>query len=185
MTLPIFLIGPRGCGKTTIGHALARARHYQFTDTDHALQEREQRTVATIVEQEGWARFRELESEALEAATRPQTVVATGGGIILAEGNRQFMRENGVVIYLQVPVAALIERLEAYPKTEQRPTLTGKPVRDEVGEVLAQREALYRATAHHIIDATATPDDVVGQILATLQNAFAPQEAQCAEAARE
>ncbi|MQK22003.1 AAA family ATPase, partial [Escherichia coli] len=54
MTLPIFLIGPRGCGKTTIGHALARARHYQFTDTDHALQEREQRTVATIVEQEGW-----------------------------------------------------------------------------------------------------------------------------------
>jgi shikimate kinase len=66
MTLPIFLIGPRGCGKTTIGHALARARHYQFTDTDHALQEREQRTVATIVEQEGWARFRELESEALK-----------------------------------------------------------------------------------------------------------------------
>ena len=104
MTLPIFLIGPRGCGKTTIGHALARARHYQFTDTDHALQEREQRTVATIVEQEGWARFRELESEALKAAARPETVVATGGGIILAEANRQFMRENGVVIYLQVPV---------------------------------------------------------------------------------
>lgn len=185
MTLPIFLIGPRGCGKTTIGHALARARHYQFTDTDHALQEREQRTVATIVEQEGWARFRELESEALKAAARPETVVATGGGIILAEANRQFMRENGVVIYLQVPVSALIERLEAYPKTEQRPTLTGKPVRDEVGEVLAQREALYLATAHHIIDATATPDDVVGHILATLQNVFAPQEAQCVEAARE
>ncbi|MGV8677976.1 shikimate kinase, partial [Pseudomonas aeruginosa] len=88
-------------------------------------------------------RFRELESEALKAAARPETVVATGGGIILAEANRQFMRENGVVIYLQVPVSALIERLEAYPKTEQRPTLTGKPVRDEVGEVLAQREALY------------------------------------------
>ena len=96
--------------------------------------------------------------------------MATGGGIILAEANRQFMRENGVVIYLQVPVSALIERLEAYPKTEQRPTLTGKPVRDEVGEVLAQREAL---------------DDVVGHILATLQNVFAPQEAQCVEAARE
>lgn len=57
--------------------------------------------------------------------------MATGGGIILAEANRQFMRENGVVIYLQVPVSALIERLEAYPKTEQRPTLTGKPVREK------------------------------------------------------
>ncbi|TCW15113.1 shikimate kinase [Raoultella sp. BIGb0138] len=185
MTLPIFLIGPRGCGKTTVGHALARARNYQFTDTDHALQEREQRTVATIVQQEGWDRFRELESEALKAATQPGTVVATGGGIILAEGNRQFMRENGVVIYLQASVSALIVRLEAYPKTEQRPTLTGKPVRDEVGEVLAQREALYRATAHHIIDATATPDEVVRQIMATLPGVSAPQEAQCVEAARE
>ncbi|WP_434636084.1 shikimate kinase AroL [Klebsiella sp. I138] len=185
MTLPIFLIGPRGCGKTTIGHALARARHYQFTDTDHALQEREQRTVAAIVEQEGWARFRELESEALKAATQPETIVATGGGIILTEGNRQFMRENGVVIYLQASVAALIDRLEAYPKTEQRPTLTGKPVRDEVGEVLAQREALYRATAHHIVDATATPDEVVRQILATLHADSASPQVKCAEGAKE
>ncbi|WP_434666882.1 shikimate kinase AroL [Klebsiella sp. B345] len=185
MTLPIFLIGPRGCGKTTVGHALARACNYPFTDTDHALQEREQRTVAAIVEQEGWARFRELESEALKAVTRPQTVVATGGGIVLAEGNRQFMRENGVVIYLQASVSALIDRLEAYPKAEQRPTLTGKPVRDEVGEVLAQREALYRATAHHIIDATAAPDEVVRQILATLHPLSALPQTSCAEAARE
>ncbi len=52
--------------------------------------------------------------------------------------------KNGIVIYLQASVNALIERLEAYPQAEQRPTLTGKPVREEVGEVLAQREALYR-----------------------------------------
>ena len=47
-------------------------------------------------------------------------------------------------------------------------SLTGKPIRDEVGEVLAQREALYRAAAHHIIDATATPDEVVEQIMTTV-----------------
>lgn len=144
MTQPIFLIGPRGCGKTTVGHALARARHFQFSDTDHRLQAHEQRTVAEIVQAEGWARFRELETLSLKAVTLPNTVIATGGGIVLAEGNRQFMRENGVVIYLQASVSALIDRLEAYPKAEQRPTLTGKPVREEVGEVLAQREALYR-----------------------------------------
>ena len=78
------------------------------------------------------------------------------------------MRENGVVIYLEASVSALIDRLEAYPKAEQRPTLTGKPIRDEVGEVLAQREALYRAAAHHIIDATVSPDEVVEQIMATV-----------------
>ena len=78
------------------------------------------------------------------------------------------MRENGIVIYLQASVNALIERLEAYPQSEQRPTLTGKPVREEVGEVLAQREALYRETAHHTVDATATPDAVVEQIMTML-----------------
>lgn len=131
MTQPIFLIGPRGCGKTTVGHALARARHFQFSDTDHRLQAHEQRTVAEIVQAEGWARFRELETLSLKAVTLPNTVIATGGGIVLAEGNRQFMRENGVVIYLQASVSALIDRLEAYPKAEQRPTLTGKPVREK------------------------------------------------------
>jgi shikimate kinase len=81
--------------------------------------------VAEIVQAEGWARFRELETLSLKAVTLPNTVIATGGGIMLAEGNRQFMRENGVVIYLQASVSALIDRLEAYPKAEQRPTLTG------------------------------------------------------------
>ena len=173
MTQPIFLIGPRGCGKTTVGHALARARHFQFSDTDHRLQAHEQRTVAEIVQAEGWARFRELETLSLKAVTLPNTVIATGGGIILAECNRQFMRENGVVIYLQASVSALIDRLEAYPKAEQRPTLTGTPVREEVGEVLAQREALYRDAAHHIVDATASPDRVVEQIMTMLCGATA------------
>ncbi|HFT6582304.1 TPA: shikimate kinase AroL [Klebsiella pneumoniae] len=173
MTQPIFLIGPRGCGKTTVGHALARARHFQFSDTDHRLQAHEQRTVAEIVQAEGWARFRELETLSLKAVTLPNTVIATGGGIVLAEGNRQFMRENGVVIYLQASVSALIDRLEAYPKAEQRPTLTGKPVCEEVGEVLAQREALYRDAAHHIVDATASPDRVVEQIMSMLCSATA------------
>ena len=120
MTQPIFLIGPRGCGKTTVGHALARARHFQFSDTDHRLQAHEQRTVAEIVQAEGWARFRELETLSLKAVTLPNTVIATGGGIVLAEGNRQFMRENGVVIYLQASVSALIDRLEAYPNADRK-----------------------------------------------------------------
>ena len=138
MTQPIFLIGPRGCGKTTVGHALARARHFQFSDTDHRLQAHEQRTVAEIVQAEGWARFRELETLSLKAVTLPNTVIATGGGIVLAEGNRQFMRENGVVIYLQASVSAL-----------------------------------YRDAAHHIVDATASPDRVVEQIMSMLCSATA------------
>ena len=115
MTQPIFLVGPRGCGKTTVGLALARACQSQFIDTDHWLQEHAGQTIAEIVEKEGWESFRARETAALEAVTAPATVIATGGGIILAEYNRQFLREKGIVIYLCAPVSTLVGRLEAYP----------------------------------------------------------------------
>lgn len=104
MIQPLFLVGPRGCGKTTVGKALADALERRFVDTDQWLQANVQMTVADIVEREGWAGFRAREAAALEAVTAPATVVATGGGIILAEQNRHFMRNNGIVIYLSAPV---------------------------------------------------------------------------------
>lgn len=168
MTLPIFLIGARGCGKSTIGAELAQVRDCRFVDTDHALQELAQMTIATIVEKEGWPGFRARETAALQAVSAPATVIATGGGIILSEVNRRFMRETGVVIYLCAPVAVLAERLEAFPEEAQRPTLTGRPISQEVSEVLAQRDALYREAAHHIVNAAQSPEQVVADIQAAL-----------------
>ena len=165
---PIFLIGARGCGKTTVGQKLALACRFAFVDSDRMLQARAGKSIADIVALEGWDSFRALEARTLRAVTEASAVIATGGGVILAPENRTFMRERGRVIYLQAPVPVLARRLEASPEEEQRPTLTGKPIRDEVGEVLAQREALYRAAAHHIINATATPDEVVEQIMTTV-----------------
>lgn len=173
MTLPIFLIGARGCGKTTVGRTLALAQGCQFIDTDYWLQENAQQTIAAIVEQEGWDGFRARETAALEAVSAPSRVVATGGGIILREYNRRFMRENGVVIYLCAPVEVLADRLEAFPQEGQRPTLTGKPISEEVSEVLAQRDALYREAAHYVVDAAQSPDKVVSDIEAALQLARA------------
>ncbi|MGL5967092.1 MAG: shikimate kinase AroL [Kluyvera sp.] len=168
MTQPIFLIGARGCGKTTIGQALTHACHFRFVDTDLALQQQAGMSVAEIVAAEGWPGFRARETQTLKSVTQPGTVVATGGGIILAAENRAFMRQNGIVVYLDAPVAILARRLEAFPEAEQRPTLTGKPISEEVAEVLAQRDALYRETAHYIVDASATPDQVVTLILNAL-----------------
>ncbi len=121
MNPPIFLVGPRGCGKTTVGLELARLCQSQFVDTDHWLQENAGKTIADIVEDEGWESFRARETATLEAVTAPSTVIATGGGIILAPYNRQFMREKGVVIYLCAPVSTLVGRLEAFPEEGQRP----------------------------------------------------------------
>ena len=176
MTEPIFLIGARGCGKTTVGQRLAEACQFSFIDTDLILQQRAGRTIADIVAKEGWPAFRQRETQTLQSVTAPQTVIATGGGIILAPVNRDYLRHHGIVIYLKAPVAVLAGRLEAFPEEAQRPTLTGKPISEEVREVLAQRDALYRETAHFTVDAACDPDDVVAQILAAIRSGYATSE---------
>jgi shikimate kinase len=173
MTQPLFLVGARGCGKTTVGGELAQALNYRFADTDHWLRQNTGMNVAQIVEGEGWAGFRQRESLALQAVTAPEQVIATGGGMVLADHNRRFMRECGVVIYLEASVAELARRLEAFPEEGQRPTLTGRGISDEVAEVLAARDALYREAAHHVVDASLPPQQVVTQILCALRLADA------------
>jgi len=173
MSLPIYLIGARGCGKTTVGEALAQALGYVFCDTDYYLRQLSGKTVAEIVAEEGWPGFRRRESASLVAVTENNKVIATGGGMVLAEENRRFMRDNGQVIYLDAPADVLAARIDAYPENGQRPTLTGRPIAEEMAEVLAARDGIYRQTAHHIVDAMQEPEDVVRQIITALSVACA------------
>ncbi|MGD8106965.1 shikimate kinase AroL [Pantoea sp. FN0302] len=168
MSLPIFLIGARGCGKTTVGESLAQVLGYAFCDTDHYLQQSTGKTVAEIVAAEGWEGFRQHETDALIAVTAPETIIATGGGMVLAEANRCFMQERGQVIWLQANATVLAARLADYPQTSQRPTLTGRSITEEMAEVLDERASLYQQTAHHIIDAMQAPERVVMAILNAL-----------------
>ncbi|WP_434462457.1 shikimate kinase AroL [Serratia plymuthica] len=169
MTQTIFMVGARGAGKTTVGSALAQTMGYHFTDTDLFMQQTTQMSVAEMVAHEGWLGFRRRESIALQTVTQSSTVVATGGGMILAEENRRFMRQHGTVIYLRSPADVLAQRLEEYPQDAQRPTLTGRPIAEEMLEVLAAREALYQEAAHFVMDGTGSPQQVVEQILSALQ----------------
>ena len=119
----IYLVGPRACGKTTLGKALSEVLDVPYCDTDH--------------------------SEELAG----RGVVATGGGMVLAEANRRYMREHGRVFFLSAPVEVLAARLRRNPLEAQRPSLTGKSLDDEVREVLEARLPLYRDAAHHELDA--------------------------------
>ncbi len=174
MTQPLFLVGARGCGKTTSGQALSHALGLRFIDTDRWLQDDAGMSVAQIVELEGWAGFRRRESQALHAVTAPDTVIATGGGMVLAAENRRFMREHGTVIYLCAPAQELARRLEAFPEEGLRPTLTGRAISDEVAQVLAERDALYRDAAHIIVDASRSPEQVVEYIQQALTCTSSP-----------
>ena len=153
----IFLVGARACGKTTVGKALAKKLKLPFADTDQHLLDNAGRSVDQIVEAEGWAGFRQRESAALREVTNARThggVISTGGGMVLAEANRVFMRQYGMVVFLDAPVEVLAERLGRNPLSSQRPSLTGKGQVEEIGDVLKERRPLYEAAAHHIVDAT-------------------------------
>ena len=95
-TQRIFLVGPRGCGKTTIGLMLATKLGARFWDTDLVLQDLLGRSIADFVASEGWERFREEEHKALclvleKADVQCPHVVSTGGGIVLGEANRKLL----------------------------------------------------------------------------------------------
>ncbi|TNL00487.1 shikimate kinase AroL [Kosakonia cowanii] len=177
MSLPIFLIGARGCGKNTVGKALSLG--YAFCDTDHHLQLTTQLSVADIVAAEGWEGFRARETESLHAVTAPLTVIATGGGMVLAEENCRFMQEQGRIIWLSSSPGVMAERLESQPETAQRPSLTGRPVADEMEEVLRERARLYRTAAHHQVNAMQSPDCVVDEILLFLTLARSGDSVAC------
>lgn len=180
----IYLVGARASGKTTVGRRLAGDLGLSFVDTDIRLGQRHGLTVAEVVAKVGWPAFRALESEVLAevAAEESPAVVATGGGMILAEANRALMKRSGLVFYLSAPAEVLAARLLADPKTEQRPSLTGRSVVEEVAQVLAERERLYREAAHQVVDASADFEEEIAAIkagLAALQDAGAagPQPA--------
>jgi shikimate kinase len=146
----IFLVGMMGAGKTTVGRALAHRLKREFVDTDRLLVERTGVAVATVFEIEGEDGFRRRESVLLrELCEGAGQVVATGGGIVLAEDNRSVMRESGTVIYLRARLESLWERTR---HDASRPLLATPNPREKLAELLTERDPLYREAAHMVVD---------------------------------
>lgn len=147
----IFLIGPRACGKTSVGRGLAERLGLDFVDTDHRLVAEVGMEIADYVEAVGWDGFRDKESEVLRAvAAEEPCVVGCGGGIVLREVNRDVLR-TGVTLYLKADPEELARRLMCDPNEAQRPSLTGKSIVDEVRDVLSERAPLYEGCADVIL----------------------------------
>jgi len=147
----LVLVGPRGSGKTTLGHALARVLDVPVYDTDRMVEESAGEPLSRLWEREGEEAFRIFESGALEALSRlPPGVVSTGGGIVLRPENRAALRRLGFVLYLHVPEEQLVARLVA--SSDRRPRLRdGIPLADEIRQVSAERDPLYREVADHTL----------------------------------
>lgn len=143
----IFLIGPRACGKTSVGRKLADRLGVDFVDTDHALVAFVGMEIAEYVELNGWDAFRDREVETLAREAAPGgRVIGCGGGIILREENRAVLA-SGVTLYLKAEAEELARRLMKDPNEAQRPSLTGKSVVEEVQDILDARAHLYEGCA--------------------------------------
>ena len=161
----IFFVGGRGAGKTTVGGALARALGWSSVDTDILVEEDAGMSIARMVEARGWDYFREKEARALERACRMErVVVSTGGGIVLKPENRERLRGSGIVVWLNADARVLVSRIGSREGWSSRPSLTGASPAEEMAQVLAQREPLYRETATLILDAALPVSELVAAI---------------------
>jgi shikimate kinase len=172
----IYLIGYRGCGKSTAGKLLAEKLHWNFIDADQVLEAREGRSIRAIFSEEGEPYFRDIESEVLLSLSKgSKTVVATGGGVILRPQNREILRDTGFVVWLTAPAEALWERIQVDPVTHERRPNLGVGGLCEVAELLAYREPLYFQTAHlEIPAANQSPEQSADAILSAWRTACSP-----------
>jgi len=149
------LVGYRGTGKSTIGRLLADRLRRPFVDADDQIVERSGRTIRAIFEESGEPVFRDWEERVLReiAASRPNAVLATGGGAILREPNRRLLRSFGLVVWLRAEPGELARRLEADSRARHgRPSLTSAGTLQEIADVLEVRTPLYRAVSDVEVD---------------------------------
>ncbi len=146
----LFLVGPMGSGKTTIGRQLARRLKKTFFDSDHEIEDHTGASISLIFDIEGEAGFRSREKTIIDELTQQKNIVlSTGGGVILAEENRQHLKNRGIVIYLHAPLKKLFYRTS---RDKNRPLLQTDDPREKLRQIVEERDPLYRETADLIVE---------------------------------
>jgi len=165
----VFLVGPMGAGKTTIGMPLAKSLAKKFYDCDKEIELRTGANIPLIFELEGEAGFRKRETLMLaEMSQLDDIVLATGGGVVLLEENRQLLKERGFVVYLTAPLDQLYQRTN---KDRDRPLLLTKDPRAKIAQLLAQRTLFYEEIADLMVDTgSKNVKEVVSLIVQTLND---------------
>ncbi|MEQ8787158.1 MAG: shikimate kinase [Pirellulaceae bacterium] len=166
----LYLIGYRGVGKSTVARLLAERLQRTFLDADVELERRAGRTIADIFAADGEGVFRELESDVIaDLARRHDLVVALGGGAVMREQNRAALA-GGRIVWLTADAETILARVTSdATTTERRPNLTTSGGLDEIVQLLAVRDPVYRQCAALTVDTEGkSPGQVVDEIVASL-----------------
>jgi|TARA_Y100001973_G_C4956336_1_gene212748 shikimate kinase len=146
----IFLVGPMGAGKSTIGRQLARQLHLEFFDSDAEIERRTGADIAWVFELEGEEGFRAREEKVIEELTENSGIVlATGGGSILSKESRNRLSARGIVVYLQTPIEKQLARTQ---RDKRRPLIAeADDPRAVLEELAEQRNPLYEEIADVVV----------------------------------
>lgn len=146
----LYLVGPMGVGKTTIGRLLAQRLGKRFIDLDDEIEHRSGATIPWIFDVEGEEGFRRRESELLEeVAAASDIVLSTGGGVVLSAANRRVLKDTGLVIFLTASVEQLYQRTL---KDKKRPLLQVPDRRQVIERLKRDRDPLYREVADLVFE---------------------------------
>jgi len=166
--LNVFLIGPMGAGKSTIGRLLSQELALEFHDSDREIEERAGTNIPWIFDVEGEEGFRQREEAAIDELTQLDNIVlATGGGAVLREANRRHLQSRGTVVYLHTSIE---QQLERTAKDRNRPLLQTENPRAVLEALIQQRDPLYRACCDLLIKTDRRhPKGVVNDIVRFLK----------------
>lgn len=173
----VYLTGFMASGKSTVGPRVASRLGLPFLDLDRLIAGHDGRSIPEIFDEDGEDAFRRLEAEALQkTADTDELVVALGGGALVDVDNRVFAKEHGWVVYLEVDVETVLERVGE--EAERRPLLQddeGVPLSSEemearIEKMMTEREPSY-AAAHDTVDATQTVPEIVDAVVDSVRAA--------------
>jgi shikimate kinase len=160
----VYLVGPMGAGKSTIGRLLAAELRLEFKDTDKEIEDRSGVDIPWIFDMEGEEGFRNRETAMLEELTQlDKVLLATGGGIVMRPENRHLLSARGRVVYLK---ASIDEQVKRTGRDNKRPLLNQKNPRQVLTDLMAIRHPLYEEVADYIIETDGRSPKAVAQELA-------------------
>ena len=170
----IFLVGPPGVGKSTVGRHLAAKLGMPFFDLDGVIEERAGANIPWIFDVEGELGFRDRETQVVrDLVSQDNIVVATGGGVVLRPENRAMLSKNSAVVYLTASLSALVDRTSGNKK---RPLLAGKDTRQVLQKLMAQRAPFYAEIADITVASSGGSPKKLAGLIAEKVEALASNE---------
>ncbi len=166
-TLNLYLIGPMGAGKSTIGRLLSSELELEFIDSDREIELRCGTNIPWIFDKEGESGFRDREECAIDELTQREGILlATGGGVVMRPANRSHLAGRGTVVYLRTSVEQQLARTS---RDKNRPLLQTESPKQVLSDLFAIRDPLYQEVADIVIQTDQrNPKNVVNEIIKRL-----------------